>query len=257
VKKGDARPLDDDFSKPPSAAEEAKAASEWAELVRRIAPRLGRRLQVDLGPVSSGTLKGLRKVGPLSPRERGVASMERGLRHAFRVVSQDKSYRFIRGMIISSMCSDVDDITDLVDELVADNEKAGLLMEKIAALAAHWAAFERDEGAAAPRRELASYEALHATRKGGGDDRGAQLHADALAKWDGEPKRLWEVSQRDLPLDDPRRLTNDQVRDLILDEAADFIMDKKGIVPSSGTVEGHIRRWRRAAGMSNEKRRRA
>jgi hypothetical protein len=184
VKKGSARSL------APSEADEAKAASEWADLVRHITPRLDRRPQVDAGPVSGGTLKGLRKVGPLPPRERGLASRERGLRHAFRVVSQDKSYRFIRGMIISSMCSDVDDVADLIDEMVTDDEKAGLLMEKIAALASRWATFERDEGTAAPRRELASYEALHATRKGGGDDRGAQLHAEALAKWDDEPMRL-------------------------------------------------------------------
>ena len=251
------RAPDKDFSKPPTDAEEAKAASEWAELVRNIAPRLDRRLQVDLGPVSGGTLKGFRKVGPLPPRERGIASIERGLRHAFRVVSEDKSYRFIRSMIISSLCSDVDDITDLIDELVADDEKAGLLMDKIAALAAHWATFERDEGAAAPKRELASYEALHATRKGGGDDRGAQLHAEALSKWDDEPMRLWKINQRDLPVEDPRRMTNEEVRDLILEEAADFIRDKKGKVAKSGTVEGHIRRWRRGAGMSNQKRRRA
>ena len=181
--------------------------------------------------------------------------MERGLRHAFRVVSDDKSYRFIRGIIISSMCSDVDDVADLIDEMVADDDKAGFLMEKIAALAARWATFERNEGTAAPRRELASYEALHATRKGGGDDRGAQLHADALAKWDDEPMRLWKINQRDLPVE--RRMSNEQVINLILDEASDFIKDKNGKVASSGTVEGHIRRWRRAAGMSSTKRRRA
>jgi hypothetical protein len=242
--------------KPPSEAQEAEAAAEWAELVSQIAPRMGRRLQVDLGPASSGSLKGLRKVGPLPPRERGLARMERGLRHAFRVVSKDKSYRFIRRSIISSMCYAVDEVADLIDELVVDDEKAGLLMEKIAYLAAHWATFERGEGAAAPMRELASYEALHATRKNGGDTTGDQLHAEALAKWDDEPMRLWAINQRDLPLEHLYRMTNDQVRDLILDEAADFIQDKKGKLPSSGTVEGHIRRWRREAGMLNERRHR-
>ena len=130
-------------------------------------------------------------------------------------------------------------------------------MGKIATLAEHWANFERDEGIAAPMRELASHEALHATRKDGGDTRGDELHADALGKWDGEPKRLWETNQRDLPEEDPRRMSNEEVRNLILDEAADYIRDKKGKVPGDGTVEGHIRRWRREAGMSNQRRRRA
>ena len=169
--------------KQPTEAEEAKAAAEWAELARHIGPRVGRRLQVDLGPASSGSLRGLRRVGPLPPRERGLASMERGLRHAFRVVSKDKSYRFIRRGIVGSMLSDVDDVAELIDELVADDEKAGLLMERIAAFAAHWVTFERHEAADAPRREMASYETLHATRKDGGDKRSDQVRADADNRW--------------------------------------------------------------------------
>ena len=236
--------------KPPSEAQEAEAAAEWAELVRHIAPRLGRRLQVDLGPASSGTLKlKLRKFGPLPPRERGVARMERGLRHAFSVVSQDKSYRFIRGMIISSMCSDVDDITNLIDELVADDEKAGLLMEKIADLAAHWATFERNEGAAAPRRELASYEALHATRKGGGDNRAAQYAAERDTRWRIESEKMWRERYANLAPDDPNRITAEDLAVLIQDDIAGDIR--------LGTIEKQIGKWNKRDGIKpNAKRRR-
>jgi hypothetical protein len=230
--------------------EEAKAAAEWAELVRSIGPRINKPLSVDIGPAKRLGRLEIRRRGPLPPRERGLASMERGLRHAYEVVSKDNSYRFIRSGIIGSMCCDVDDVAELIDELVVDDEKAGLLMERITALALHWASFERGEGQAASARELASHETLHATRKSGADKAGERRTTRALAKWDGEPKLLWEVNQRDRPLE--LRMTNEDLIDLILDEAADAIKNKKtGKLPSIGTVEGHIRRWRKAADMSN------
>ena len=186
--------------KPPSAADiaadEAKAAAEWAELAKLIGPRINKPLSVDLGPAKSIGRFPVRRRGPLPPREAGLASMERGLRHAFEVVSRDNSYRFIRSDIIGSMCCDVDDVAELIDELVVDDEKAGLLMNRITALALHWADFERNVGIAAPMRELASYEALHATRKSGADESGKRRTDRALAKWDDEPKRLWEINQR-------------------------------------------------------------
>ena len=123
-------------------------------------------------------------------------------------------------------------------------------MERITALAAHWANFERNEGRSGPLRELESYEAWHATLKSGAETSGERRTARALDMWDGEPKQLWEVNQRDLPPE--CQMTNEDLIDLILDEAADFIKNKKtGKLPGTGTVEGHIRRWRKAADMSN------
>ena len=131
--------MSDREREPPSAAYEAEAAAEWAELVRVkeaeavaewaelvkvIGPRINKPLSVDLGPAKSLGRFELRRRGPLPPRERGLANMERGLRHAYEVVSKDNSYRFIRSDIIGSMCCDVDDVAELIDELVVD-EKAG------------------------------------------------------------------------------------------------------------------------------------
>jgi hypothetical protein len=235
--------------KPPSEAQEAEAAVEWVELVRHIAPRLGRRLQVDLGPISGGTLKGLREVGPLPPRERGHARMERGLRHVFRAVSEDKSYRFIRCMIISSMCKRLDDIADLVGECVEDDEKAGLLMETIGYAIDDMADFERGEGAAAPRRELASYEALHATHKGGGDARGAHLAADSDRRWRREGGKIWRERYADLAPDDPNRVTVEDLAILIQDDIAGVI--------KFGTIVKQIGKWNKREGIEPNKKRRS
>ena len=235
--------------KPPTEAEEAKAAAEWAELARHIGPRVGRRLQVDLGPASGPlSLMGLRMVGSLPPRERGLASIESGLRHAFEVVSKDESYRFIRSDIVGSMLSDVDDVAELIDELVADDEKAGLLMERIAAFAAHWVTFERHEAADAPTRELASYETLHETRKDGGDKRSDQVRADADNRWRRAGEEIWRELYANLAPDDPNRITVEDLAQDIQDEVAG------GIKPN--TIKKQIGKWNKRDGIKpNAKRR--
>jgi hypothetical protein len=235
--------------KPPSEAQEAEAAAEWVELVGHIGPRVGRRLQVDLGPGSGGTLKGLRKVGPLPPRERGHVRMERGLRHVFRAVSEDKSYRFIRCMIISSMCKRLDDIADLVGECVEDDEKAGLLMETIGYAIDDMADFERNEGAAAPRRELASYDALHATRKSGGDDRGAHLAAEADVRWRSEGEKIWLERYAHLAPNDPNRITVEGLAVLLQDDIAGGI--------KLDTIKKQIGKWNKRDGIKPNKKRRS
>jgi hypothetical protein len=235
--------------KPPSEAQEAEAAAEWAELVRHIAPRVGRRLQVDLGPASSGSLRGIRKVGPLPPRERGHARMERGLRHAFRVVSEDKSYRFIRGMIVSSMCNRLDDIADLIGECVEDDEKAGLLMETIGYAIDSMADFGRGEGKPGQERLLADFIALHERRKTGGDIRGAKYAADRDARWRIKGEKMWRERYANLAADDPNRITVEDLAVLIQDDIAGDIR--------LGTIEKQIGKWNKRDGIKPNKKRRS
>ena len=225
--------------------EEAKAAAEWAELVRSIGPRINKPLSVDIGPAKSLGRLEIRRRGPLPPRERGLASMERGLRHAYEVVSKDNSYRFIRSDIIGRMCCDVDDVAELIDELVVDDEKARLLMERITALAAHWASFERNEGRSAPMRELESYETLHATLKDGGDERGRQLKDDADKRWRLIALGVWEIRRAHLAQDDPKRLDNPRLRDLIMRVLSRLKMTP----PNPDTVLKKIIDWNTEAGL--------
>jgi hypothetical protein len=192
---------------------------------------------------------------PLPPREDGIACMEFGFNFAvsYMIGLGALPPDYVRDRKINIMSRHLGNIAAIVNETVVDDEKAGLLMRTVGYALDYMANLGRIDGEHGPSCEL-RYDA--ALRKKGGNERATRNKAEALAKWDYEPMRLWAINQRDLPLDDPRRMTNDQVRDLILDEAADFIRDKKGKVASSGTVEGHIRRWRKAAGMSDTKQRR-
>lgn len=225
--------------------DEAMEAEWWRRRIRnaRQGQELQERHDAFIGPR-------MPPLSPLPPREDGMAYMWSG--YSFMVAGmrsgalppdhEDRMRRYLG------------DIAAVVNETVVDDEKAGFLMKTISDALGCMADLGRIDGEYGPSYVL-RYDA--ALRKKGGDDRAAQNKAEALAKWDGEPKRLWEVNQRDRPPE--RRATSEEVRKLILDEAEEFIKNKRGRLrgrlPSDGTVDGHIRRWRKEAGMSNERRR--
>jgi hypothetical protein len=68
-------------NKPPSEADEAEAAAEWAELVKQVSSRWASRGSV-IGPRQPQPQKDIRVVKPLPPREHGIARMYRGMENA-------------------------------------------------------------------------------------------------------------------------------------------------------------------------------
>ena len=252
-------PKSEDYPPPDESEDfwdEAMEAEWWRRRIRntRQERQLPERHDAFIGPrmpplspaARAQLSRALRAKLPLPPREDGMAYMWSG--YSFMVAGmrsgalppdhEDRMRRYLG------------DITAVVDETVVDDEKAGFLMKTIGDALVYMAALGRIAGEYGPSYVLRYDAALH---KKGGDDRAAQNRAEALAKWDGEPKRLWGINQRDRPPEG--RMTSEEVRKLILDEAEEFIKNKKGRLPSDGTVDGHIRRWRKEAGMSNERRR--
>jgi hypothetical protein len=244
VKKANACPLDDDFSKPPSEPEWAKETAKWDELVRQNRHRLDSSFFI--GPRQPKSLKDIHVVKPLPPRERGRARMERELRHAFSVVSKGKSYRFIRSNMIMGMCYCFDDIAAIIDETVVDDDKAGLLMQTIGYALGRMATFARGESESGRERLLARYQAIP---KLNGVKRGEQLAEVADIRWRLEGEKIWRDRYADLAPDDPNRITVEDLAVLIQDDVAGDI--------KFGTIEKQIGKWNKRDGIKpNAKRRR-
>jgi hypothetical protein len=219
-------PESEDYPPPDESEDfwdEAMEAEWWRMRIRnaRQERQLQERHDAFIGPrmpppspaVRAQLSRALQAKLPLPPREDGMAYMWSG--HNFTV----------EGMMSGALPPDhedrmrryLGDITAIVNETVVDDEKAGFLMKTISDALGCMADLGRIDGEYGPSYVL-RYDA--ALRKKGGDGRAAQNKAEALAKWDGEPKRLWEVNQRDLP--PKRRMTSEEVRKLILDEAEEF-----------------------------------
>ena len=161
----------------PSATDEAEAAAEWAELVKNVSSRWTSRSYV-IGPRQPKSLKDIRVFKPLPPRDLGIARMYSGLKEAVEFLNGHNSFRFIRGGMIANMCNFRDDIVAIINETVADDVKAGLLMEKIAYAFSRERTFGNAEGTYEPERRLSE---LSAKNRDGGIKRNRNNTAVAEA----------------------------------------------------------------------------
>jgi hypothetical protein len=101
----------------------------------------------------------------LPPREYGIACVYRELMGAVKFLNERNSFRFIRSSMIAGMCNYRDDIIAIINQTVADDDMAGLLMEKISSALRSERSFGNAEGAYEPELRLSQRSAKN--RDGG------------------------------------------------------------------------------------------
>ena len=181
------------------------------------------------------------RVIPLPPRENGRARMERPVNHAFdrMWVSGALTPGFVRENEIASMRSHLDDIASIIDETVADDDKAELLMRTIGYAFGGMFDLGRTEGGNEPGRRLRERDAA---RELGARERGKQLTAEA-AEWHKRVRPIW-WEKRGQHIDAGQKrpnLSQERLANQIIDGRHGKILG----LPSVGQVWYTIKAWER------------
>jgi hypothetical protein len=102
------------------------------------------------------TLRDLRRVGPVNPRVAGRARMDRGFEHAIEHMRLSGAMTpcFVADNETAVMRMHLDDIGGIIDEAIADDHKAGLLMRTIGYALDRASGLGRVEGEHQPGSEL-------------------------------------------------------------------------------------------------------
>jgi hypothetical protein len=140
-------------------------------------------------------VRGIHRVVPLPPRERGRVRMERGFKHAIEHMrlSGAMTPGFVMENEIAVMRMHLDDIDSIIEETIADDARAGLLMRSIGYALDCASGLGRIEGDHPPASEL---RARREKRRVPGLITGAENKADAEERHTAL-KSLW-VKERGL-----------------------------------------------------------
>lgn len=159
----------------PEAEAEARAQT-WALRWRAARIAAGR-------PAKS--LRDLRRVTPRPPREYSRARMEQWFKQQFFRTPLGKDGDLMHSVDIMRM--HFDDIFSIIDETIADDDKAGLLMLTIYYALGTAEGHGRTEG----RRELEAREREKASAGLVGTERGVATNQDKAAAWHKEAGPIW------------------------------------------------------------------
>jgi hypothetical protein len=133
-------------------------------------------------------LRDIRRVVPLPPRTRGRERMERTVDNAFAAMRLGALVPgFVGDNEIAKMREHLDEIASIIDETVADDDKAGLLLATIGYAFDRIFGLGRIQGGNEPGRRLRERDAA---RELGARERGKQLTAKA-AEWHKPVRPIW------------------------------------------------------------------
>jgi hypothetical protein len=187
----------------------AEASARWEARLKASRDFIGPRIPLHLRLV---------RTTPLPPRERGRARLEQWFKQQFRMPLGKDGDLMHSGDL---MRMHLDDISDIIDETIADDDKAGLLMLTISYALRGAEGHGRAEGAYEPECRLR--EKSRATRLGG-DVRGEQQQ-DEAAEWRDAAWPIWWEKRGQLP-------KNVRRREMPQEKLARAILDAlKGKVP--------------------------
>ena len=139
------------------------------------------------------TLRDLRRVGPVNRRVAGRARMDRGFKHAIEHMrlSGAMTPGFVADNETAVMRMHLDDIGGIIDEAIADDHKAGLLMRTIGYALDRASGLGRVEGERQPGSEL---RARREKRRIPGLITGAENKADAQERHQAM-KEVWRANR--------------------------------------------------------------
>jgi hypothetical protein len=181
----------------------AEAAARWEARLKASRDFIGPRIPLHLRLV---------RTTPLPPREYGRARMEQWFKQQFRT-PLGKDGDLMHSVDVMRM--HFDDIFSIIDETIADDDKAGLLMLTIYYALGTAEGHGRTEG----RRELEAREREKSrATKLGGDVRGEQQQ-DEAAEWRNAAWPIWWEKRGQFPKSVRRReMPQEKLAHEILDE---------------------------------------
>ena len=185
------------------------------------------------------TLRDVRRVVPLPPRESGRARMERPVDNAFDAMGLTGALTpgFVRDNEIAKMREHLDDIARIVDETITDDDKAGLLLRTFGYALDAMFGLGRIDGGNEPGRRLRERDAA---RELGARERGKQLTAKA-AEWHKIVRPIWwEKRGRHIAAGQKRpNPSQERLANQIIDGRHGKILG----LPSVGQVWDTIKAW--------------
>jgi hypothetical protein len=189
------------------------------------------------------SLLDIRRVTPLPPRERGRARMERGVNGAFErmaisgalpPVYRNGETNYVRDSEMANMRMHLEDIASIIEDTIADDDKAGLLMQTIGyALDSMYrlGGVDRSFEPGCRLRDKSRSARL------GGDVRGEQQQ-DEAAEWRKEAWPIWWEKRGQYPKSVRRRKMS---QEKLAQEIHDELRDRVPGLPKCGQIHWTIK----------------
>jgi hypothetical protein len=185
----------------------------------------------------------IKRIPAGNPRDVGRKRMERGFHDAFETMRISGALKpgYVRDSQMFNMRLHLDEIASIVDEAIADDDEAGLLMRTIGYALDSMYGLGGIDRSFEPERRLAEKAAAGKL----GTQRGVATNKEKATSWHAIIKPVWWEKRGKFPKSERRRRCLSQRR-LAERIAADF-EDKVDQLPGADQIEWTFKQWEKTA----------